>query len=267
MPRSSTANFSPKTRRLVFIASLAAIIISVLAVFALPVVRNHLISVLVMTFLPPLPPEVVYPPAPPMPAAVSDSMDELLSRYDSLLQSAAPQAYQSLQPGLTDAQIDQLETQYAITLPPDIRALYRWRNGTTPGQWVTAFPDHHFSPLVDALAEREALKQQLAEGPTPGQRMTAVYIAYRLPWIGILEDGFGDGYYLDPTRQESAGSFFFNFNEDGRYVFFPAFRNYLAAVLDGCQTGAFSPDATGLTTTNFDTAQTLWQKYGSYPAR
>lgn len=264
MPHSSTANFSPKTRRLVFVVSLAAIIIAAVALFASPVVRSHLISVLFMSYIPPLPPDVVYPPAPPMPAAVSNSIDELLSRYESILQSAAPQAYQSLQPGLTDAQIDQLETQYSLSLPPDIRALYRWRNGTTPGQWVNAFPDHHFSPLADALAEREAFKQQLAGGSTPLQLTAPAYIAHRLPWVGILVDGSGDGYYLDPTRQEFAGSFFYNFSEDAHYTFFPAFRNYLAAVLDGCQTGTFSAGPNGLTTAKFEAALDLWPKYGAY---
>jgi hypothetical protein len=58
----------------------------------------------------------------------------------------------------------------------------------------------------------------------------------------------GDGYFYDPGRSEAQGWFFFCFAEDGSYVFFRAFRNYLAAVVEGEKTNVFTGGPGGVDT-------------------
>jgi cell wall assembly regulator SMI1 len=160
-----------------------------------------------------------YPHPRSMPAVTTKSAKDLLAEYGTFLQTNAPQVYTALQPGLTDSEIDSIESKYQIKLSPDLRALYRWHNGiASTGKLLLAFPDHSFIPLEDALAERASTRKQ-ASG------VEALLVGHRSSWVGVILDAAGDGYFFDPDRTEAEGSFFFNFAEDGSYVFFPALRN------------------------------------------
>jgi cell wall assembly regulator SMI1 len=204
-----------------------------------------------------------YPPAPTMPAPVATSIEELLARYEKLLAAAAPNVLSSLQPGLTDAQIDALEAKHGFKLTPDLRALYRWRNGTPRNVVMNAFPDHGFAPLEEAIADRDAVVQQV-KGLTKAQQATyAAYAGHRDPWLGLIVDAAGDGHFYDPRRTEAQGSFFFHFAEDASYTFYPAFRNYLAETIDGHEGGVYKFGDFGAETADFVKAQTLSDKYGA----
>ncbi|HEV3117686.1 MAG TPA: SMI1/KNR4 family protein [Gemmataceae bacterium] len=218
-------------------------------------------------FMPILPPEEAYPRAPAMPAPVAETCPELLTKYERMLGQAGSKVLSALQPGLADVEIDALEAKYQFKLPSDLRALYRWRNGTGRSAWVEAFPDHQFIPLDQALAEREALRQAIQGETAAFRKLHASLIGHRQSWLGLLTDGSGDGYFFDPARTEAEGSFFFNFAEDGQFVFFPAFRNYLAAVIEGKASGVFKFGERGAETVDFERAQALWSKYGAENVR
>ena len=204
-----------------------------------------------------------YPPAPKMPAPVATSVEDLLARYEKILASGAPKVLAALQPGLSDAQIDELEAKHAFKLTPDLRALYRWRNGTPRNVALDAFPDHAFVPLEDAIAERDAVVQQVKAQSKAQQATYAAYAGHRDPWLGLIVDGAGDGHFYDPQRTEAQGSFFFSFAEDASFTFYPAFRNYLAGVIDGYDQSVFGFGAQGAETVDFEKAQTLWDRYGA----
>ncbi len=210
----------------------------------------------------------IYPAAPKMPQAVSTSIDELLATYEQTLRERAPQVLVTLQPGLNDAEIDALEKEHHFKLTADLRALYRWRNGSALASNVTAFPDHHFVLLDRAIAERDEVLSQLKKQPPPQQKMNSALIGHRDAWLGLIVDYAGDGHFFDPDRSEAQGSFFFNFAEDGSYVFFPAFRNYVAAVIEGNASGVFGFGAGGSETKDFGKAQELFaNKFGAANAR
>lgn len=224
------------------------------------------IAVMLLTLVPPMllpTPGDMYPPAPPMPVVVAESAEELLGRYEALLADEAPTVLAALQPGLSDEEIDAIEAQHGVTLPPDLRALYRWRNGTAAGSNLNAFPDHRFVPLDAALAERDALRQQVKSSPAAQRAAYAAYAGHRDPWLGLIVDPAGDGYFFDPQRTEAQGSFFFNFNETGDYTFYPAFRNYLAEVLEGYEAGILRFGTYGAETADFLQAATIGQRYGA----
>jgi cell wall assembly regulator SMI1 len=204
-----------------------------------------------------------YPAAPKMPPVAAKTVDDLLARYERLLAGRAPRVLAALQPGLTDAEIDALESKHGFRLPPDLRSLYRWRNGNAMPTSPVAFPDHRFVPLDQALAERDQIKQQVRAGTAAQQAAFATFADYRGAWLGLVVDLAGDGYFFDPNRSEAEGSFFYHFAENGTYVFFPAFRNYLAAVVEGVEVGVFGFDNLGSDTADLQRAQALWRKYGA----
>ena len=209
------------------------------------------------------PPGVLYPPAPKMPAVVAESAEALLARYEKMLAAKAPRAFAALRPGLTAAQIDALETKHGFKLTPDLRSLYRWRNGEPPNGPTHIFPDHAFVGLDEAVAARDIVRRQV-KAQTPAQRQAYdVFAGHRGAWLDVLPDGAGDGYFFDPGRTEAEGSFFFSFAETGSYTFYPAFRNYLAAVVEGHEKGVFAFGAQGAYTVDFEKAEAIWARHGA----
>ena len=204
----------------------------------------------------------LYPAAPAMPAAVPETVETLLAQYERILHDRAPKILAAMNPGLSDAQIDALETKHQFTLPHDLRALYRWRNGTSD-RVLNTFADHRLVPLEEALEERDAHIGQVAD---EGFFVRAL-IGHRKAWLGLIVDLAGDGYYFDPQRSESEGSFFFCFAEDMDYVFFPTFRNFLAATIEGQKSGSLGFDAQGACTVDFERALPLWDRYGASNVR
>jgi cell wall assembly regulator SMI1 len=236
-----------------------------LALAAVGAVGLTLIYVMVRTVMEGLPDPTsadLYPPAPPMPAPAPESAEALLARYEKMLVAKAPKAFAAVRPGLTDAQIDALESKHGFKLTSDLRALYRWRNGEPANGPTHVFPDHKFVGLDDAVAARDVVRRQV-KAQTPAQQQTyAAYAGHRDGWLDVLPDGAGDGYFFDPGRSEAEGSFFFSFAETGSYTFYPAFRNYLAAVVEGHEKGVFAFGAQGAYTVDFEKAEALWARHG-----
>lgn len=83
-----------------------------------------------------------------------------------------PKTTAGLQPGLTDAQIRDRTTWFKPGLPPEVAALYRWRNGyrdtpadRTPPFW---FRDYVFSSLEEA--EKSYASMLSTYGAEPANR-------------------------------------------------------------------------------------------------
>lgn len=206
----------------------------------------------------------MYPSAPAMPPVVSVTVEELLTSHESFLETNAPAVFTALQPGLSDSEIDRLEAAHSIKLTGDLRALYNWRNGIPRSVSTDAFPNHAFVPLEEALAQRDILREQVKAQSAVQRQFYAAFAGHSQDWVGLIQDGMGGGYFFDPGRSEPQGSFFFCFPEDG-YIFYPAFRNYLAAVVEGEKTGVFVVGPLGIETADFDEAQALWLRFGATP--
>lgn len=219
------------------------------------------------SFFPAPSPGEMYPAAPAMPPVVAAPVEDLLATYEAFLKSKAPAVLAVLQPGLSDAEIDKLETAHSLQLTKDLRALYRWHNGTPRNANIDAFPNHEFVPLGLALANRDDLRKQVKAGTPEQQQVHAAFAGHRDTWVGLIVDVAGDGHFYDPARSEAEGSFFLCFAEDGSYIFYPAFRNYLAVVVEGTKTGVFVAGPRGVDIADFAKAQELWQRFGAAPQR
>ncbi len=101
-----------------WLAVTLVVLVIVIAVLSLPFVAARLLR------------DTIDPRAPQMPAAVGETAEKLLARYEQILQKQAPKVLAATQPGLSNAEMDALEKKFHCVLPADLRALYRWRNGT-----------------------------------------------------------------------------------------------------------------------------------------
>jgi len=93
-----------------------------------------------------------YPKPKTMPPVVSATTEQLLLQLQSVLEKRAPEVLLSLQQGLLDKQISELEAKGGFILSPDLRAFYKWRNGTTNSTQVSLIPGHRFLPLEEVVA-------------------------------------------------------------------------------------------------------------------
>ncbi len=172
-----------------------------------------------------------YPKPRSLPPVVGETTVQLLARLQATLETNAPLVAQSLQPGLSDAQISELETQGGFRLSGDLRALYRWHNGMPTNSTVGLLPEQRFVPLAEVVAERALIGRQSSVAFT-------VFAGHRKSWLHVLDDGAGDGYYYDPELSDAQGAFFFHFAEVGHYIWFPSLRNFLSGVIECYQTQA-----------------------------
>lgn len=215
--------------------------------------------------------KAAYPIAPKMPAVVSGTLPEVLARVDAALSSNAPHVLNYLQPGLSETDLAQLERQYRVQLPEEIKIIYRWHNGSvqpTNGVHAEFIPTHRFLPLEEALQEHALMMPREA---TWFQRaLFHAIIGYRQSWICLFSDGAGDGYWYDLKRKPEDGRIFYNFTEDASYVYFPSAKNLMAGIAKGYETKLFfvktnsSPPELD---ENFDRANAFWSEFGASTAR
>jgi len=215
----------------------------------------------------------LYPEAPPMPPAVSQTTEALLSQLELILRTKAPQLLDRLQPGLSMEQIKSLEQRANLQLSTDLRALYLWRNGcgrgpTNQGGGLIDGPIayHRFLPLEEALGLDNPAENRATKAPLVQKAFYEAFAGHRKSWVTLFDDGSGDGYFFDPKRAPAKGAVFYCFAEDRQYVFFPSARNLLAGIVACYERGAFTWQDSKLTN-NFVLAEKVWLEFGSSDVR
>lgn len=211
----------------------------------------------------------LYPTAPAMPPIVAETTEEILARLESSLKAHAPQLLEYLQPGLTAQEIADLEGRAGVRLPDDLKAFYRWRNGSRLELIKSSnrlsdvpIPGHRFVPLGEALGFRSVVSNQLAQATGIQKAAGKVFAGHRESWIPLFDDGAGDGYFFDTKRKGSQGAVFYCFAEDRTYVFFPSMKNLLAGVVKCYEKGAFTSKE-GSLDENFELSQKIWTEFGA----
>jgi cell wall assembly regulator SMI1 len=193
---------------------------------------------------------------------VSETTEQLLMRFQSVLEKQAPEVLRSLQPGLSEEKITELEKKGGFTLSADLHSLYRWRNGSKEYQ-KNLIPGQRFLPLEEVVAERVALKEELKAVSFAQRTFYAVFAGYRKTWVHILDDGAGDGYFYDPSRSGTSGEFFYHLAEGGYYVFFPSLRNFLKGAIDCYEQEIFIVKDEGANLDeDYDRAMKVWNNLG-----
>ena len=197
-----------------------------------------------------LPPPPSIDEAYPRPTKLADRttvpLSQLLDQYEQVLLRVCPDSHAALQPGLTPQQIDALELEYDITFTNELRTLYSWRNGSDPAKRVDAFPYMRFVPLREALDARYYLRTPDEAKSTAQRDMQDAWLAFRYSWVGVLENGAGDGYFYDPDRRKEDSHFFYTAHDDIGYMFYPSVGNYIEELLELDRRNQLSGDDTGV---------------------
>jgi len=208
-----------------------------------------------------------YPIPSGMPEPDQVDIASALARFEAALGKYAPQVLAKLQPGLTQEQIREIESKHRLCLTEELRALYRWRNGTPRASLVTLIPGHTFLPLEEAAAMRDELRRQAAAAPVVQRLSYSLFAGHRATWITILDDLCGDGYFYDSGRRGLEGSFFYHFAEDRTYRYFPSVVNFLSGASEFYEAGIYRSNSKGEVSENVERAFALWPRYASWPGK
>ena len=171
-----------------------------------------------------------------------------------------------MQPGISAKKIGQLEQQFNVHLPDDIKAIYEWHDGAKPttNYFADFIPIHRFMPLEDMLEEKAA---EAASPASPAQHLAyRIFAGYRDTWYCLLDDGSGNGYFFDPTRKPAEGAVFCAFVEDNDFTFFPSPKNMMAGIAKCYEQGAYrvKPGSSPLELVeDFDQSTKIWSEFGA----
>ena len=122
-------------------------------------------------------------------------IETLLNRMAAWLATNRPDYYALLQPGATEAQLDALESRFAMKLPAAFRQLYRWRDGQDPMAFDSLQGNRSFMTLddiADAKAELDGCVGLDFEDPR----------YWRRGWVPFLHNGGGSYLCLDMTAED-----------------------------------------------------------------
>lgn len=208
-----------------------------------------------------------YPAPPPMPAQVDETMESLTGRLEALLRTKAPKVLASLNPGLPEEKILELERNSNITLPDDMRALYRWHNGQSPNISYCLIPGQRFMPLAEAIAAHERLRQDVKASSTAQRVAFSIFAGHKNGWLTVFDDGAGDGHFLDIERVTEPGHFFYNMAEANHFVFFPSVHNFVAGLVECYSKGAirFSEEDDAMEE-DYELSESIWTQFGAQNA-
>ncbi len=210
-----------------------------------------------------------YPLAPPMPAVVNESMPEILAHLEMVLKTNAPQVLATLQPGISSDRIGQLEQQYHVQVPDDIKAIYEWHDGTaamSTSNYLDFIPIHRFVPLEEMLSEKTSEVKNTATGTLAERAVARTFGGHRDNWYCLFDDGSGNGYFFDPTRKPAEGAVFCVFVEDNDFTFFPSPKNLMAGIARCYAQGTYriKPGGRPLQLDeDFDQSTKIWKEFGA----
>lgn len=186
-------------------------------------------------------------------------MEEIWTRIKACLKTNAPQALEVLQPGVSDAQISELEDFLNVKLPEDMKASYCICNGQSDfdfgliegfellslehikQEWKT------WKELLDSEGFKDYDGQDFKSDPDRG--ISNVW--WSPQWIPLTHDGGGNHNCLDlnPTEEGTMGQIITMWHDDSeRKIIAPSFRSWLQQYVEDLESGQliFSAEYNGI---------------------
>jgi hypothetical protein len=169
-------------------------------------------------------------------------------------------AFDSLQPGLTDAEIDTLLKDWPFKLSSDVRALYRWRNGFED-DLIQLLPGLSFLPLESVLELAGGLWEASAEQ----EKKNGVDFFPRV-LLPIFTDAKNDGVLLVQGFESEAPhspAQVVLLLQGKRLYGFEKLEDLFKAALELFKTGVYALDQDHDTVTlaNEDKARAVWRRF------
>lgn len=155
---------------------------------------------------------------------------QLLARLNTLLHQRRPAYHATLGPPATEAELAALETEFNLTLPPELRTWWSWHNGQSGFE---SLHDYRSLQSVSSAAETMRVNLDLVDD--------FVSNWWRPAWVPLLETASGDHLCLDleGTFTGKPGQLLEHWHDgEPRTVLFPNLPAWLAAVVVAYEQGA-----------------------------
>ena len=178
------------------------------------------------------------------------NMQEIWRRIETCLKTNASQVFNTLQSGVSDEQIQELEEFLSIKLPEDVKSSYRIHNGQIgydcglmeaseflsleriKNEWIV------WKELLDSgTFQREDGQDQ---GSEPEKGICNVW--WSPQWIPLTYDGCGNHYCLDlnPSEEGTMGQIITMWHDDPeRKIVAASFQAWLEKYAEGLESGQF----------------------------
>lgn len=158
-------------------------------------------------------------------------LTDLITRMDRWLSTNRADYYGELRPGAKPEELSAFESQFGLTLPPDFRELYRWRNGH--GGSASLQDNRMFMPLDDITSTKDTLDGMIGTDFDDPKW-------WRKSWIPFLANGGGDYLCLDLTAEDGGApgqlrAFWHDW--DKRQVECPSLEAWLRSLVDSMEQG------------------------------
>ena len=194
---------------------------------------------------------------------VGSNMEEIWVRIETWLRNNAPQVLELIQPGVSEAQMSELEEFLSVKFPDDIKSLYRICNGQSSYDYgildgreflsIERIKDEWsvWKELLDDGTFQDDDSQDQGSNPEPGIRN----VWWSPQWIPLTYDGAGNHDCLDlnPTESGMDGQIITMWHDDDeRKIVAPGIRAWLQQYADGLESGEFifSEEYNGIVNTN-----------------
>ena len=172
-------------------------------------------------------------------------MDELWTRLETFLQKNAPQIYDGLAPGATEAEIAETEARCGFPFPAHVRQSYLRHNGQVfdgpqfiPDYWdllpLSTISDY----WEDNIADLEYLKDEMRDDVDKSPAVKPVFLDRA--WVPIAADVGGNRICLDfdPAPSGNVGQIVEYDHEAYRQrCLAPSFRVWMEMIVGDLETG------------------------------
>jgi cell wall assembly regulator SMI1 len=173
------------------------------------------------------------------------SIEELWTRLETWLDANAPALVPTLQPGASEAEIQQTEAFLCVQFPDDFKASYRIHNGQENYADGLLY-GREFLSLERIRDEWKVWKELLDGGDFEGSKSQPSGPIrddwWNAQWIPITYDGSGNHDCLDlnPAEGGHIGQVIdFWHDESSREIKASSFTAWLATFVEGCENGTY----------------------------
>lgn len=179
-------------------------------------------------------------------SAESQTLAESFARLDKVLAAKAPSLQTNLAPPASDADIATLRRALNSSTNAVLEAWFRWHNGETKRNFGLL-------PLGSPLSIAESLEDR------KGLQGIPFVDKLRKNSVKILDDGAGDGFFVDPTAQQPM--VFYHMLEDPTPRYFGTMPQFLDFIAKGFEIGVLSAKPSGELSYDLKTYEAMEKDY------
>jgi cell wall assembly regulator SMI1 len=159
---------------------------------------------------------------------------ELIARLDRWLATHRPDYYARLRPGVTDAELNEVESRFSLRLPEAFRLLYKWRNGHDDSKTQALQKNFRFMSLEDVVSTKQHCDDMIGNDfETPKW--------WRREWVPFLQNWGGDDMVVDLLGIDGGtpGQVVTFWHDDPvRPIRFPSMEAWLADLVESMESGS-----------------------------